>query len=165
MYHISHKIKKPENNIDFFYHIIEKIKNSDLIIWSFGLWVLAVPAQFMRFVELIKERKVENTFNDKFTAVISTSIHFYDHTAHNYMRAVCEDMNMQYIEGISFDMLDLMKTGKRKDLITFYENIYRTVKEKKIQTRTFTPLKFYDFDYEPSYSENKIKTFLSVLIL
>ncbi len=92
--HVSQKIKKIEKDEGYFNDIIQEINQSDAVIWSFGLWVLAVPAQYMRFIELISERKVEYVYSDKYAAAISTSIRFYDHTGHNYIRRVCEDMGM-----------------------------------------------------------------------
>lgn len=163
--HISQKIKKIEKDRDFFDQIIQDIRISDVVIWSFGLWVLAVPAQYMRFVELVGERQAGSAFESKYAVVISTSIHFYDHTAHNYMRAVCEDLQMQFIEGISFDMLDLMKKDRRRDLITFYDNIVRTFKNGRMQTRMYPALAFSDFAYEPAASDATIKTDKKILVV
>ncbi len=165
VFHISQKIKKLEKNIDFFNRIIKTVNTSDVVLWSFGLWVLAVPAQYMRFIELIGERKAGYAFKNKYTAVISTSIHFYDHTAHNYMRAVCEDLEMQFIEGMSFDMLDLMQVNKRNDLIFFFENIIRSVEKKTVQSKMYGPLNFNNFTYKPSLNSVKIKTDKKILIL
>ena len=103
---------------------MEDVGNADVILWIFGLWVLAVPAQYMRFIELVTERKAESAFINKYTAAISTSIQFYDHTAHNYIRAVCEDLGMRYVDGISFYMLDFMKEEKRKDLLSFFDTLF-----------------------------------------
>jgi hypothetical protein len=55
-----------------------------------------VHGNYKRFIELITERGVQDAFAGKYTATLSTSIHFYDHTAHNYMHAVCDDLNMKY---------------------------------------------------------------------
>ena len=92
--HVSQKIKKIEKDEETFMKIIEEVRSSDGVFWCFGLWVLVVAAQYMRFIELISERGVEDAFRDKYTAALSTSIHYYDHTAHNYIRAVCEDLGM-----------------------------------------------------------------------
>ncbi|MCK5694064.1 MAG: NAD(P)H-dependent oxidoreductase [Bacteroidales bacterium] len=48
---------------------IEKIREADLVIWLLGLWVLAVPAQYMRFIVLISERNAADAFKDKYTAL------------------------------------------------------------------------------------------------
>jgi len=91
---ISQQIKQIEKNESVFNKIIEKTKQADAVLWTVPLYVYLVPAQYKRFIELIFERKAQDAFKDKYTAVITTSIHFYDHTAHNYMRAICEDLKM-----------------------------------------------------------------------
>ena len=145
--------------------MIEDVELADVILWIFGLWVLAVPVQYMRFIELISERNAESAFRNKYTAAMSTSIQFYDHTAHNYMRAVCEDLEMRYVDGISFYMLDFMKEEKRKDLITFYDNFFGT-HDKKLQTsRLFNPITSNDFSYQPAEVVDKISTSRKILVL
>jgi len=154
--HIAKKIKKIEKDEEAFKEIMEDIRSSDGVIWSFGLWIMAVSAQYMRFVELISDRGAKDIFKDKYTAALSTSIHFYDHTAHNYIRAVCEDLNMRYVEGFSLDMLDLMKEESRSQLIIFAENFFDTIENRTATTRLFRPLTFSSFVYEPTKPAGKV---------
>jgi len=163
--HISQKIKKLEKNEDYFIEIVEEVNTADVILWNFGLWVLAVPAQYMRFIELIVERKAESAFKEKYTAAISTSIQFYDHTAHNYIRAVCEDLGMRYVDGISFYLLDLMKEAKRKDFLIFFDNLLLTYNQNLSTSRMFTPLQFNGFTYQASAVKGRISTSKKVLVL
>ncbi len=165
IFHIAHNIKKIESDSDYFNHIIESINSADVVLWSFGLWVLTVSAQYIRFIELINERNVEKNFNNKYTAAISTSIHYYDHTAHNYIRAVCEDLKMQYVDGISFDMLDLKEEKERTKLDFFYKNLTENVKTKRIQPQMFRPIIYSDFNYSSTPINAKISTEKKVLIL
>jgi NAD(P)H-dependent FMN reductase len=97
---VARKMKKLEKRDIEFQKVIEEIKSADGILWSFGLYVLCVPSQLMRFIELITERKVKDAFKGKYTGIISSSIHYYDHTAHQYLRAECEDLGMKFIDGI-----------------------------------------------------------------
>jgi len=163
--HIAQKIKKIEEDENYFNELIDEIDSCDIVLWSFGLWVLVVSAQYMRFIELISERKAEFVFKDKYTAAISTSIQFYDHTAHNYIRAVSEDLKMNFVEGISFYILNLVKEKKRKDLITFFENLIQTVDKKLTTSKLFSPLTFNKFNYNPTNSDSKIKTDKNILVL
>ena len=116
------------------------------LLWSFGLWVLCVPAQFMRFIELISERGVEDAFSNKYAAVITTSIHFYDHTAHNYMRAVCEDLEMRYTDAISLDIIDMMNAEKRRDISIFGECFFDNIHAQAATSKLFKQLTFSEFD-------------------
>jgi multimeric flavodoxin WrbA len=156
--HISKNIKKIERDENAFQEIIDEVRSSDGILWSFGLWILCVPAQYMRFIELISERGVEDAFKNKYAAVLTTSIHFFDHTAHNYMRAVCEDLNMKYAEALSPEMRDLAEERGREALIIFAENFFEAIEKKTVTSRLFKPLTFSDFVYQPSVPEERIDT-------
>lgn len=162
---VSQLIRKIEKEEAFFNENIRQIEEADVVIWSFGLWVLAVPAQYMRFIELISERNAAYAFKDKYTAAISTSIQFYDHTAHNYIRAVCEDLDMKFIESISFYILDFMKEEKRQDLKIFFENIERTVANELVTSRHFYPLSPSTAKFNPESPENTIKTKKRILVI
>jgi multimeric flavodoxin WrbA len=155
---ISQRIKKIEKDEKAFQEIIDEVRSSDGVLWAFGLFVLATPSQYVRFIELISERGAEDAFKNKYAAVLSTSIHFFDHTAHNYMRAVCEDLNMKYAEALSLDLVDLMKKSERENLTTFAENFFEAIEKGFATSRLFKPLTFSDFVYQPSLPENKIDT-------
>jgi len=99
---------------------------------------------------MISERGVVDAFKNKYTAAISTSIHLFDHTAHNYMMAVCEDLNMKYIDGISFYILDLKNKKKQKLLDIFAENFFTAIENKSPASRSFKPLTFSEFIYKPA---------------
>src|SRR4030043_33838 len=92
---VSHDIQKIEKDEKLFGKIIDDIINADGVLWAFPLYFLLVPSQYKRFIELIRERAAQSAFKGKYTAVLSTSIHFYDHTANNYMRAICDDLDMR----------------------------------------------------------------------
>lgn len=154
--HVSQRIKRIERDHEAFQEIIDQVRSADGVLWSFGLWVLCVPAQYMRFIELIFERGVEDAFKNKYTAVITTSIHFYDHAAHNYMRAVCEDIGMKYADAISLDIIDMMKKERRQDMTIFAESFFKTIREKAPTSRLFKPLTFSDFTYQPAEPETRI---------
>jgi len=139
---ISQRIKKIEKDEKAFQEIIDEVRSSDGVLWAFGLFVLATPSQYMRFIELISERGAEDAFKNKYAAVLSTSIHFFDHTAHNYMRAVCEDLNMKYAETLSLDLIDLMKKSERENLTTFTENFFEAIEKGFATPRLFKPLTF-----------------------
>jgi hypothetical protein len=104
----------------------------------------------MRFVELIGERGARSAFEGKYTAALSTSIHYYDHTAHNYVRGVCEDLGMDFVESLSLDMMDLVKEEMRDRLVTFFEHLLHSTNARSATSQHFPPLIFGEFEYEPS---------------
>ena len=52
---IAQKIKKISKDIEVFDEIIDIVKSSDGVIWSFPLYVMNVCSQYQRFIELIFE--------------------------------------------------------------------------------------------------------------
>jgi multimeric flavodoxin WrbA len=156
IFHVSQQIKRIEKDQKVFQEIIDEIRTADGVLWSFGLWVLCVPAQYMRFIELISERGVHDAFRNKYAALITTSIHFYDHTAHNYMRAVCEDLEMRYTDAISLDIIDMMRAERRRDMIIFAETFLDAIQEKAPTSRLFGPLIFSNFTYQPTQLNKSI---------
>ena len=158
VFHVSQRIKKLEKDEKALQEIIDAVRSSDGVLWAFGVFVLAAPSQYMRFIELISQRGVDDAFKNKYAAVLSTSIHFFDHAAHNYMRAVCEDLNMRFADALSLDIVDLMDKRRRQDLTTFTENFFEAIEKKFATARLFKPLTFNDYVYQPSFSESKIDT-------
>ena len=116
---ISSRIRKIEEDETLFNEIIDEISHSDLIIWSVPLYVCLVPSQYKRFIELIFERRAVDKFAGKSAAVVTSSIHFYDNTAHLYMRGICDDLKMNFAGSYSPDMYDLMKEEERDRLLKF----------------------------------------------
>jgi multimeric flavodoxin WrbA len=155
---ISERIKKIENNEDYFTEIIEKINSSNAIIWAFPLYVFLVASQYKRFIELITEHSVENAFKDKYTCVLTTSINFYDHTAHNYMHAVCDDINMKYLGYYSAEMMDLLDEDGRRTLTTFSRNFFEDIRSNVNTSKSYIPINLQNFNYEPSFNHMEIDT-------
>jgi len=156
IFHVAKSIKKLERDIDSFKAIIDEISDSDGILWAFGLWVLVVSAQYMRFIELISERSVKYAFKDKYTAALSTSIHYFDHIAHNYIRSVTEDLDMKYTDYLSLDLIDLKKEDERNNMVIFAENFFNTIKNKYVTARLFKPITYSEFNYHPSPPKNRV---------
>lgn len=150
VHHIGHAIKRIEKDPDFFSSIIDGIRGSDAVLWAVPLYVFLVPSQCKRFIELVWERGAEGAFAGKYAGVITTSIHFFDHTAHNYLRAISEDLGMKFAGAYSPDMFDIMKEGERARLIAFAGELLRTIESGRPVTREFAPLLPGDFVYRPS---------------
>ncbi len=153
---ISQRIKRIEKNESVFQEIIKKVEDADAIIWAVPLYVCLVPSQYKRFIELIWERQVSSVFKNKYTAVITTSIHFYDHTANNYMRAVCEDLGMKYIDYLSPHMNSLTKKEGRENTLKFATNFFDTIENQRHVSRMYYPVKKSNFIYKAKKVEKKI---------
>ena len=124
---VANKIKSLENNVEKFQEVIDEVNSSDGVIWGFPLYVMLVSSQYKRFIELIFERNAVDAFRNKHAAVVTTSIKFYDHTAINYMNAICDDLDMKYVGFFSLDMFDLVKRKERTQWLLFVEDFLYSI--------------------------------------
>ena len=95
------------------------IENADLIIFSYPVYTFLVPSQLHRFIELLKEHRIN--LSGKYVTQITTSKHFYDITAHNFIRENCQDLGLKYIKGLSADMDDLTCEKGQADAQSFFD--------------------------------------------
>ncbi len=155
---VSEQIKPIEENKIIFNEIIKQIRLSDAVLWASPVYYNCVPAQLKRFVELIRENKKHTAFSNKYTAVLSTSTYIFDHIAHRYLNAVCDDLNMKYIGFFSAEMGDLLNEEGRKKLETFSENFFQSVENKISPTKNFNSIPPSTFFYKPGKPQKIIDT-------
>ncbi len=96
----------------------EALRAAELILFAYPVYTFLVPAQLHRFIELMKTSGVD--FSGKYATQLSTSKHFYDTTAHSFIRENCSDMGLGYIRGLSADMDDLTTEKGRKEATDFW---------------------------------------------
>ncbi len=155
---ISHRIKRLERDEQAFQEILDEVQSSDGVLWASPVYFLLVPSQYKRFIELISERGAEAVFEHKYSAALTTSIHFYDHTAHNYLQAVCDDLNMKYVGSFSADMSDLMKNKGREGLRAFAEDFFESIEAQAPTSKSYQSMTLREFQYDPGIAETKIDT-------
>ncbi len=129
---IASEINKIERDEAYFYSLMQKIAGADAVLFAFPLYVMLVPAQFKRFIELVFERGAGIHFHGKYAASISTSVHFMDHIAHNYIHAIAEDLGMHFAESYSAHMQDLLQEEERKRLELFSSRFIETIQKKAV---------------------------------
>ncbi len=155
---VAQRIKKLEKDQISFDALIQDINSSDVVIWAFPLYFLLVHANYKRFIELIHERKVESVFHGKYAIAISTSIHFYDHTAHNYIHGTCDDLDMRYLGFYSAGMSDLLDEKKQKKFEQFGKMCFEAIEKQSPTTKCYPTINFSQFDYHPNEHSTKDKT-------
>ncbi|MFQ5456028.1 MAG: NAD(P)H-dependent oxidoreductase [Nitrospirota bacterium] len=153
---ISQNIKKIEEDEKSFQEILEEIRSSGGVLWAFPVYYMLVHSHYKRFIEIISEKGAEHIFRDKYTALLTTSIHFYDHTAHNYMNAISDDLGMRYTGSFSAEMYDLLKDKERERLLLFAENFFESIENNIITSKNYTPLIHKSVDYIPDHTGIKI---------
>ncbi len=125
-----------------FEELVPLIERAQGVIWAFPLYYCLVCSQYKRFIECLFERGLTEAFRGKYAASLSTSIHFYDHTAHNYIRAISEDMGMKFYASFSADMDDILKEKKREMFLKWGEDFIAAIERKAPTGRWFAPVRY-----------------------
>ncbi len=99
----------------------EALARAELIVFCYPVYTFLAPAQLHRFIELMKDSGLD--FSGKYATQISTSKHFYDTTAHQYIEDNCHDLGLKYIRGLSADMDDLLSEKGRREALSFFRYV------------------------------------------
>lgn len=116
---VAQEVRTIEKDRAAFERMITGVRSSDFVLWAFPLYFLLVPSQYKRFIELLFERGAQDVFASKYAAALSTSIHFFDQTAHAYISGISDDLGMKYLGGYSAEMYDLTREEERVRLEKF----------------------------------------------
>ena len=156
IFNISSEISRIARDKKRFDEIITTVGKSDIVLWATPVYFLLVPSQYKKFIELVFERKAAKFFAGKYAAVLMSSIHFFDHTAMNYLNAICDDLGMKYVASFSAKMYDLMKSDVRHKLDFFGETLFLHAKEKLSTLKNFHPVSSKLKPYRPGKIKNTI---------
>ncbi|MBU1220734.1 NAD(P)H-dependent oxidoreductase [Myxococcota bacterium] len=162
---IAKDFKKFETDDGFRGEVLGKIKESDMVLFAWPVYYMTVPAQYMRFFELLRELSIEHTFAGKPAALFSTSIHYFDHTAHDYMRAQVDELRMKFCGSLSAHMNDMTKEDGRKTLKMFMVKSINNCVEKLFPHRQFQEFPANKFIYKPTPENRQKEVNLKVLIV
>ncbi len=109
----------------------EAIEKAEILLFSYPVYTFIAPCQLHRFVELLKQEKIE--LSGKYASQITTSKHFYDVTAHRYIQDNCQDLGLKYIRGLSADMDDLLTEKGQKEARDFLEYLLWSVENDRYE--------------------------------
>ena len=116
---ISSNIKSIENGgIE---SIIDRMNKADGIIWAYPVYHFVVPAQYVRFIELLYDNRDKLDLQNKYATALSPSIHFYDNLAEDYIRDISADLGLQYVRGFLAAKNDLLIESKQTNLTKFFK--------------------------------------------
>ena len=104
--------------------IVADMTAADAILWAYPVYVMLVPAQLKRFIELLFAHPRAPALRGKVATSLSTSAHHYDHTTHDYMHGVCVDLGMAYVRGFSAGDQELLTDKGRRDLLGFARDFF-----------------------------------------
>ena len=119
---------------------ISDIEWSDAIIWSTPVYTMLVPWQLMRLFQLIKAEGKNRIFQNKYATSMMTCFHYYDNLAEDWLRGMCEDLDMSYIEGRTADNMDMLKRQHRDSMRFFMHEFLEVCHNKYPVERKFMPL-------------------------
>ncbi len=133
--HVGQRIKSIEKD---FSKVKTALEQAELLLFTYPVYTFLMPSQLHRFLELMKEYGVD--VSGKYAAQITTSLHFYDVTAHRFIRDNCDDLGLKYLGGLSADMEDLLKPEGRKQAADFFEHLLWQVRNKLWERPFYPPL-------------------------
>lgn len=147
---IAQQVGRLEEDPSALAETVGRIGRADAVLWAFPLYYFLVSAQYKRFIELVTTGPAADAFRGKYAAALTTSIHFFDHTAHNYIRAVAEDLGMHYFGGYSAAMDDLFKTEEQARLVSFTDSFLAAVSSQAPLAVVNPPLTPVAYEYRPA---------------
>mgnify|MGYP006284907865 CR=1 FL=1 len=153
---IANQLRKIEGNEETFRDVMDGVRASDGVLWAFPLYVFLVHANYKRFIELIWEGGDQGVFAGKYGASLSTSIHFFDHAAHNYVHAICDDLGMRYTGAFSAEMQDLLHDEGQAHLLLFAEDFFKAIEERRPASRRYAAVVHRAMDYAPGATPQPI---------
>jgi multimeric flavodoxin WrbA len=156
--HVAHRVRSLERHPEQFDELIGEVRQADLVLWAFPLYILLVCSQYKRFIELITERGAGDAFRGRYAATLSTSINYFDTTAHRYLQAVCDDLGMRYLGSYSANMQDLMKPGERRRLESFAEDLFASIAVGSRPARLYPPLAYHPAAFKPVAPQRRVST-------
>ena len=137
---VGQRIGSLEAKEDAFRKVIASIESADAILFATPVYYMLVPAQFKRFIELLFSHNARSSFFWKYAASITTSIHFFDHTANEYLHAVAEDLGMHWTGSFMAKMDDLLSEKHQENLVLFGQDFLDTAKTHPAIRRTYPPV-------------------------
>jgi len=152
----AQRIGTMERDAAAFETICGSVRSANLVIWAFPLYYLLVCSQYKRFIELIFERGAREAFAGKYAISLSTSIHFFDQTAHAYVRAISDDLGMNYLGAFSAEMHDLLKEEERRRLGKFAAFAFSAVETNVPAQPANAPLVPSAFSYVPGRGQKTV---------
>jgi multimeric flavodoxin WrbA len=158
MQNVGQEIHQIETKDDRWLQMIREIAASDAILWATPVYFMLVPSQLKHFIELVFARNVKDAFSGKYAASLSTSIHFFDHTAHDYLHAVSEDLGMHWAGFFSAKMEDLLSVQHQEELVGFCSDFLDTASRRPPVQRWYLPVTSTNVSYRPGPAPEALKT-------
>jgi multimeric flavodoxin WrbA len=146
---VSQRIRRLEREEAAFADALERVRAAEVVLWATPVYYFLVPSQLKRFIELVHERGAATAFAGRHAAAVTTSIHFFDHTAHAYLAGVSEDLGMRFHGGHSAEMMDLTRPGGQRQLLGFARDFFSAAARGEEPARVHQPAPPHGIEYLP----------------
>ncbi len=156
VHHVAQRIKALERDPAKLEAVVERVREADLVLWAFPLYYGLVCSQYKRFVELVEERGLSPVFAGKATATLSTSIKFFDHLPHAWLRAMADDWDMRHVGWWSAHMHDLFEQDHRVRLEAWGHEVHRAVEADLPAVPLYQPVPEVTLRYEPGPASSPV---------
>ncbi len=127
VFHIGQQIRQYEKSTNLLQRCVDSIEQADLVLFIYPVYTFIAPYQLHRFIELLKAHLGSKGLEGKLATQLTTSLHFYDFTAHRYIEDNCFDMKMAILQGFSAGMEDLLSEKGRQQLHQFWQYVQFSV--------------------------------------
>jgi len=91
--------KDPGEAEPAFLKIVEKMQAADVVVWTFGAWLLFVSVQMQHLLDKLFAQGYD--FSGKVAAAVMTSVHVHDDFILNRIRFVAEQLGFGYAGDVS----------------------------------------------------------------
>jgi multimeric flavodoxin WrbA len=146
---VAQHIAATETDEKAFAKVIASVSSAGAVLFATPVYYLLVPAQLKRFIELVFTRNAGAAFSGKYAASLTTSVHFFDHTANAYLHAVGEDLGMKWAGSFMAKSDDLLSEKHQRDLVLFAEDFFTTAATGPELQREFPPVTEEIPEYRP----------------
>ena len=121
---VSRLVRELEKQTEQYRALLDAVSQADMVIWQVPVYSASVPAQMMRFINLIcDDDNARLTFSGKYAASISTSINLFDNCVQEYLQAICEDLGMSYTGNFPGTILPIIDDTYHRKLIAFIDDL------------------------------------------
>ena len=146
--HIGKRIKTYHG--DVLGDLIEKMSTVDCVMWVYPVYTFSIPYQMMVFMNRLQSHPKKSLLKDVYSVQLSTSKHFFDITAYDYMKTQLKDLEMIHIEGLMADMDEMLKEIGRHKMIGFMDQVLYTIEHNLVYPNIKQNVhELYHFRYSP----------------
>ncbi|HPH02180.1 MAG TPA: NAD(P)H-dependent oxidoreductase [Spirochaetota bacterium] len=137
--HVAFDIQVLRADPERLQQVLATVRAADALLWVSPVYHHLVPSQVFRFLDLCGEEKSQ-TFRGKLSAIVFSSIHYYDSTAIDWLTAVSEDLGMSVYGAFSAEMHDLGRKSERERFSAFMKGFTEAIGLDPVLPRNWPPL-------------------------